>query len=112
MVVMVERLERGAGDVAMVMLHNQSGNAFKQAVLGHVEPMTHIRTDGYSYNSMLHGLGPTEHGEDWRSVLQGRSAQERGHSHIVKQTFLAGHLPSVLRKGAPAALFDRVYFSI
>jgi len=56
-VVMVERLERGAGDVAMVMLHNQSGNAFKQAVLGHVEPMTHIRTDGYSYNSMLHGLG-------------------------------------------------------
>ena len=57
-VVMVERLSSGAGDTAMVVLHNQSGLCFKQAVEDHVEPMTHIRTDGYSYNSMLHGLGP------------------------------------------------------
>jgi len=56
-VVMVERLEIGAGDAALVMLHNQSGPAFRQAVMRHVEPMTHIRTDGYPHNSVLHGLG-------------------------------------------------------
>ena len=57
-VVMVERLSTGAGDAAMVMLHNQSGTAVRLAVEAHVEPMTHIRTDGYPHNSMLHGLGP------------------------------------------------------
>jgi transposase-like protein len=57
-VVMVERLSHGAGDAALVMLHNQSGMAAKQAVERYIEPMTHIRTDGYSSNSMLHGLGP------------------------------------------------------
>lgn len=57
-VVMVERLEHGAGDAALVMLHNQSGVAVQQAVKHHVEPMSHIRTDGYSHNSMLFWLGP------------------------------------------------------
>ena len=57
-VVMVERLEAGAGDTALVMLHNQSGRAVREAVERHVEPMTHIRTDGYPHNSMLHGHGP------------------------------------------------------
>ena len=57
-VVMVERLASGAGDAALVMLHSQSGLAAQTAVKQHVEEMTHIRTDGFSYNSMLHGLGP------------------------------------------------------
>ena len=57
-VAMVERTASGAGDTALVVLHDQSGVSFQKAVFDHVEPMTHIRTDGYSYNSMLHGLGP------------------------------------------------------
>jgi hypothetical protein len=57
-VAMVERISTGAGDAALVVMHNQSGLCFKEAVSAHVEPMTHIRTDGYPSNSMLHGLGP------------------------------------------------------
>lgn len=56
-VVMVERLKHGAGDAAFVVLHNQSGDAFKQAVMRHVEPTTHIRTDGYPHNSVLYNVG-------------------------------------------------------
>ncbi|HNB22362.1 MAG TPA: transposase, partial [Candidatus Melainabacteria bacterium] len=56
-VVMVERLQFGAGDAAFVVLHDQTGDAFKQAVIQHVAPMTHIRTDGYSYNNRLYNVG-------------------------------------------------------
>lgn len=55
-VVIVERLDRHAGDAALVVLPDQSGEAFLQSVESVVEPMTHVRTDGYSTNSMLHGL--------------------------------------------------------
>lgn len=53
--VMVERLNRKAGDAAMVVLSNQGGKAFAKAVEEHLESMTHIRKDGYSTNMMLHG---------------------------------------------------------
>jgi transposase-like protein len=53
--VMVERLNRKAGDAAMVVLTNQSGKEFAEAVEAHLEPMTHIRTDGLPTNMMLHG---------------------------------------------------------
>ncbi len=53
--VMVERLNRKAGDAAMVILPDQSGETYVAAVEANLEPMTHIRTDGYSVNSMLHG---------------------------------------------------------
>jgi len=39
----------------MVVLSNQGSEAFAKAVEEHLEPMTHIRTDGYSTNMMLHG---------------------------------------------------------
>lgn len=68
-VVMVERLQFGAGDAALVMLHNQSGDAFKQAVVEHVEPMSHIRTDGYSYNGTLYNVGKL----DMRTIGQNYS---------------------------------------
>lgn len=55
-VVIVERLDRHAGDAALLVLPDQSGEAFLQSVESVVEPMTHVRTDGYSTNSMLHGL--------------------------------------------------------
>lgn len=57
-VVMVERLSTGAGDAALIVVNDRSNTSFKGAVNQHVEPMTHIRTDGFRYNSVLHGLGP------------------------------------------------------
>jgi hypothetical protein len=54
--VMVERTSSGAGDAALVVMHDMSGSEFRSAVYGRVEEMTHIRTDGYSYNHMLIGL--------------------------------------------------------
>jgi len=53
--IMVERLNRKAGDAAMVVLPDQSGDTFVNAIESHLEPMTHVRTDGFSVNSMLHG---------------------------------------------------------
>jgi hypothetical protein len=53
--VMVERLNHKAGDAAMVVLHDQGGEAFARAVESRLEPMTYVRTDGYPTNSMLHG---------------------------------------------------------
>ncbi len=56
-VVMVERLQFGAGDAAFAVMHNQSAGAFKLAVEKHLEPMSHIRTDGYPHNGVLYNLG-------------------------------------------------------
>src|SRR6202035_3308810 len=53
--VMVERLNRKAGDIAIVVLPNALGETYAAAVESHLEPMTHVRTDGYSVNSVLHG---------------------------------------------------------
>jgi hypothetical protein len=53
--VMVEQLNRKAGDAAMIVLSNQGGETFVETVEAHLEPMTHIRTDGLPTNSMLHG---------------------------------------------------------
>ena len=55
-VVIVERLNRHAGDAALIVLRDQSGPVFLEAVKSVLEPMSHIRTDGYSTNSVLHGL--------------------------------------------------------
>jgi transposase-like protein len=55
-VVIVERLNRRAGDAALLVLPDQSGAAFLKAVKSVVEPMTHIRTDAYPTNSILHAL--------------------------------------------------------
>lgn len=55
-VVIVERLNRCAGDAALIVLADQSGETFQAAVQSVVEPMTHIRTDGYPTNSVLHGI--------------------------------------------------------
>jgi hypothetical protein len=52
---MVERLNRRAGDAAMVVLSKQSGKTLASAVETHLEPMTHVRTDGLPANSILHG---------------------------------------------------------
>jgi transposase-like protein len=53
--VMVERLHGKAGDAAIVVLPNQLGETFVAAVESHLEPMTHVRTDGLHTNSVLHG---------------------------------------------------------
>jgi hypothetical protein len=53
--VMVERLNRKAGDAAIVVLPDQLGETYVAAVESHLEPMTHVRTDGYPTNSVLHG---------------------------------------------------------
>jgi hypothetical protein len=53
--VMVERLNRKAGDAAIVVLPDALGETYAAAVESHLEPMTHVRTDGYSSNSVLHG---------------------------------------------------------
>jgi hypothetical protein len=53
--VMVERLNRKAGDVAIVVLPDPSGETYVAAVESHLEPMTHVRTDGLHVNSVLHG---------------------------------------------------------
>lgn len=55
--VVVERLMGHAGDAALIVLADASGTEFSRAVRSVVEPMTHIRTDGYPTNSVLHGLG-------------------------------------------------------
>ncbi len=55
-VVIVERLNRHAGDAALIVLPDPSGDTFLAAVRTVVDPMTHIRTDGYPTNSLLHGL--------------------------------------------------------
>lgn len=52
---MVERLNRKAGDVAMIVLPDPKGKTIAEAVEAHLEPMTYVRTDGFSANSMLHG---------------------------------------------------------
>ena len=54
--VMVERLNRKAGDAAMIVLPSHDAPTYRQAVESHLEPMTHVRTDGYSLNSVLHGV--------------------------------------------------------
>jgi hypothetical protein len=53
--VMVERLNRRAGDAAIVVLPDALGETYVAAVESHLEPMTHVRTDGYPTNSSLHG---------------------------------------------------------
>jgi ISXO2-like transposase domain/Transposase zinc-ribbon domain len=53
--VMVERLNRKAGDAAMVVLTATGYRAYVKAVETHLEPMTHVRTDGLTMNSTLHG---------------------------------------------------------
>lgn len=53
--VMVERLNRKAGDAAMVVLTASGYRAYVAAVESHLEPMTHVRTDGLTMNSTLHG---------------------------------------------------------
>lgn len=55
-VVIVERLNRHAGDAALIVLADQLGDTLKAAVETVLEPMTHIRTDGLQKNSSLHGL--------------------------------------------------------
>ncbi len=54
--VITERLNSKAGDAALVVLIDQDGDTFQSAVESKVEPMTHIRTDGYPTNSVLHGI--------------------------------------------------------
>jgi transposase-like protein len=54
--VVVERLNRQAGDAVLIVLPDRSGEALKTAVASVLEPMTHIRTDGLPKNSVLHGL--------------------------------------------------------
>lgn len=70
-IVMVERLQFGAGDAAFVLLHNQNGDAFKEAVASHLEPMTHIRTDGYPTNGVLYNVGKL----DMRTIGQDYSEE-------------------------------------
>jgi len=53
--VMVERLNQKAGDAAMVVLLDQRGATLVKAVESRLEPMTHVRTDGFPTNSILHG---------------------------------------------------------
>lgn len=53
--VMVERLNRKAGDAAMVVLPHDGHEPYVAAVEEHLEPMTHVRTDGLTMNSTLHG---------------------------------------------------------
>jgi len=53
--VMVERLNRKAGDAALVVLPAPDGDSYVAAVEAHLEPMTHARTDGLAINSMLKG---------------------------------------------------------
>jgi ISXO2-like transposase domain len=51
---MVERLNRKAGDAAMVVLATPGSYPYRVAVEDHLEPMTHIRTDGLPLNAILH----------------------------------------------------------
>ncbi|QQR60209.1 MAG: transposase [Candidatus Melainabacteria bacterium] len=53
---MTERLNCKAGDAAFVVMENPSGDCLQSAVESRVEPMTHIRTDGYHVNSVLHSV--------------------------------------------------------
>jgi len=53
---MTERLKGKAGDAAFVVLENPSGDCLQSAVEARIEPMTHIQTDGYHVNSVLHGV--------------------------------------------------------
>jgi len=55
--VVVERLQGHAGDAALIVLADATGSELARAVGSVVEPMTHIRTDGFHVNSVLHGLG-------------------------------------------------------
>lgn len=57
--VMVERLNRKAGDAAMIVLSEKDGSAYRKAVQSRLEPMTHVRTDGLHANSVLHGVAGT-----------------------------------------------------
>lgn len=54
--VIVERLNRKAGDAAMIVMASPRGDDYRTAVESRLEPMTHIRTDGFSANSVLHGV--------------------------------------------------------
>jgi len=54
--VMVERLNRKAGDAAMVVLATGKADDYQKAVDSRLEPMTHVRTDGLYRNSLLHGI--------------------------------------------------------
>lgn len=54
--VMVERLNRKAGDAAMIVLSEKDASAYRNAVESRLEPMTHVRTDGLTANSVLHGV--------------------------------------------------------
>jgi ISXO2-like transposase domain/Transposase zinc-ribbon domain len=53
--VMVERLSAGAGDAALQVLPAGNAEAYQNAVEACLEPMTHVRADGISKNSVLHG---------------------------------------------------------
>lgn len=55
--IMVERLNRKAGDAAMVVMARRDASDYRSIVAAHLEPMTHIRTDGLPRNSILHGVG-------------------------------------------------------
>lgn len=54
--VLVERLNRKAGDAAMIVLNDADGSTYRKAVESRLEPMSHVQTDGYSSNSVLHGI--------------------------------------------------------
>ena len=54
--VITERLNSKAGDAALVVLSDPSGDTFQSTVESKVEPMTHIRTDGFPTNSVLHEI--------------------------------------------------------
>jgi hypothetical protein len=54
--VMVERLNRKAGDAAMFVAMERDGSEYRSAVEARLEPMTHVRTDGFHMNSVIHGV--------------------------------------------------------
>lgn len=54
--VMVERLNRKAGDAAMIFLPDPDASSYRTAVKSRLEPMTYVQTDGLHFNSVLHGV--------------------------------------------------------
>jgi transposase-like protein len=54
--VLVERLNRKAGDAAMVVISEPGPSFYRDAVEAHLEPMTFIQTDALLFNSVLHGV--------------------------------------------------------
>lgn len=59
--VMVERLNRKAGDAAMIVMTTGDGSDYQRAVESRLEPMTHIRTDSYPTNYLLRSVAGKLH---------------------------------------------------